>query len=87
MSEQWAARFDFNVDTVDLPKVQEVVKQHNMRFVSNPAPWVSVLKRMGLTIATDDITNFNAGVEAIRQIIDKPKPEEVKKSFWQRLFG
>lgn len=81
------AEMQFTASSSDIPAIQAAVKTHGMRFVSDPAKWMS-MPRQSVIVGADDMANFNAGCAAIHEIIDPPKQAvEASKPWWRRLLG
>lgn len=81
------ARSTFFANSSDLPAIQREVKRHDMRFVGNPAAWVGKMKRMSVTVETDDMGSFSTGCAAIYAITNSSEPEQPKAPWWRRLFS
>ena len=76
----------FSVKTELLPAIQQIVKDHGMRFVNNPAALVYPgCRYVSVEVGSSDVESFKAGSAAINNIIDPPLPV-VTRAWWSCLF-
>jgi hypothetical protein len=79
-----SAAYTFTATPEQLPAIQMVVKNHNLRFGNNPAKWLDQ-PRILVTVEGDQVDRFNTALDEIRQIIDPVAAEISRTSLLTRM--